>query len=50
MQRFAPQISMDNTANADQDRKSSNLRTGLLLGALALAVFVGFMAKYYFPS
>jgi hypothetical protein len=41
---------MDNTANADQGRKPSNVRTGLLLGALALSVFVGFMAKYYFPS
>jgi hypothetical protein len=41
---------MDHTANANQGRRPSNLRTGLLLGALALSVFVGFMAKYYFPS
>jgi hypothetical protein len=41
---------MENTANAGQGPKPNNLRTGLLLGALALSVFVGFMAKYYFPS
>ena len=42
-------LSMEDNANAtaEQAHKPNNLRSCLLLGALALSVFFGFMAKYY---
>ena len=35
---------------ADDDRKKSNLRLGLILASIALAFFVGFMIKMFLMS
>jgi hypothetical protein len=32
----------------DEARKRANLRLGLMLAALALASFLGFLAKFFF--